>query len=93
METKFYRFYVVANFPTYKHKFAFSSTDKKQAFVSCVNFAEGFIKGYCVNANLPISTNCVQSIDGYIWWHSSTNETLLSIEDENGKTILTENDL
>ena len=93
METKFYRFYVVANFPTYKHKFSFSGTDKKQTFVSCVRFAEGFIKGYCVNANLPISTNCVQSIDGYIWWHSKTNETMLSIEDENGNTILTESDL
>ena len=93
METKFYSFYVVANFPNFKHKFAMSNTDKKQLFIDCINFAEGFVKGYCVNSNVPISTNCVQSIDGYIWWHTHTNDILLSIEDERGQMISTQNDL
>lgn len=93
METRFYRFYVVVNFPNFKHKFAFSSTDKERLFIDCVNFAEGFVKGYCVNSNIPISTNCVQSIDGYIWWHTLTNDTLVSIENEQGKIVSTINDI
>ena len=93
MEKKWYRFNVVAKFPKYQHKFAFLGTDKEQTFVSCVNFADGFIHGFSINSNMPISTNCAPSIDGFIWWNTLTNDKVLYIEDENGKVILTSKDL
>ena len=79
--------YVVANFPNYKNKFPFAGTDKKQVFISCINFASGFINGFCVNNNMPISTNSVRSIDGHYWWSTLTNDKVLFIVDEEGKMI------
>lgn len=93
MEKKWYRMYVVANFPNYKHKFSFAGMDKKQVFISCINFANGFIHGFCVNNNMPISTNSVPSIDGHYWWATLTNDKVLFIEDEEGKMIAIESDL
>ena len=93
MEKKWYRMYVVANFPNYKQKFAFTGTDKKQVFISCINFADGFINGFCVNSKMPISRNEVPQIDGHYWWATLTNDKVLYIEDEEGKMIATESDL
>lgn len=93
MNKKYYRLYVNANFSNYKHKFAFSDTNKKRLFAQCCIFAQGFIKGFCVNSNAVISTNSVQKIDGFIWWSTVFNDVVLSIETENGTKILTEKDL
>ena len=94
METKYYRFQVVANFKNFKKHFSFSGLDKKATFLMCVNFACGFIAGYIVNDNItPISTNASQSLDGFIWWNTVSRENLLYITDEDGKVVKTENDL
>ena len=91
METKFYRYEVVANFPNFKKVFSFSGIDKKATFLMCVNFACGFIAGYIVNnKNVQISTNASQSIDGFIWWNKVTGENVLYIRNEDGKVVKTE---
>lgn len=95
MDKKWYRMSVVVRLPNYKREFYFTGTDKKALFISCINFAQGFINGYVANGvnGMTISTNEVQSIDGYYWWNTRTGDKVLYIEDETGKMITTENDL
>lgn len=95
MDKTWYRMSVVVRLPNYNHKFHFSGTDKKALFANCINFAQGFIHGYVAGeeSGIVISTNSVQTIDGFFWWNLITNEKVLYIEDETGKMIKTENDL
>lgn len=93
MENKYYRLIVNISLPTLKRKHSFSGTDKAQTFYNCVAFAQGFIYGFCCNSNIPISTNLVQSLDGFFWWNTKTGENVITIETENGKVIKTEKDM
>lgn len=80
------RYYVVVDFPDYKHQYSFSGKDKEQLFIDCVNFASGFIDGYVVTHNDgTISTNACQSIDGFIWWNTITHKNVVYITDEKGE--------
>ena len=82
------RYYVVADFANFKKEWAFSSKNREELFAACVNFAMGFVNGYCINnENTPISTNACQSIDGFIWWNTITGKNVVYIKNENGEII------
>lgn len=71
----------------FQKEFRFSGFDKEALFASVTSFADGFMTAYCLNSQTPVSHPAVMSLDGYMYWHTVTNEVICECVNERGEVL------